>query len=382
MKLSRCAWLAASLVAVSLSSAALAKNDADVALVAARSHFFGAENVDQRTGQVDKEKVIITWFSVQSYAVAAKGRVFLLDSYIYRLSDTQGYVPTTLQELVDLGPEAIFLGHGHGDHADNAAYIAVKTGAHIYGAAEHCEAMAGDAARIFGAGTTVNCTSLTTPGSAPGSEVSTIDVMRPDVCITTFKHLHSGPAPLDPDFPQNLVNAVRDPRVDQLYPPLPPPTLNTRTQSLSGGTVSMFYQFSIGTFSFIWHDTNGPIKNFAPQIIPLLASLPKADVEFGSLVSTGESINGVRDIAMYIELIKPKIFFGGHSDNFNIGASPYYHQALQRQFDIFAIPDDERPEIGGFHDPYDYLRPRLATFEWKNKRWSETPDGKTSATCP
>jgi hypothetical protein len=84
MKLSRCGWLAASLVAVSLSSAALAKNDADVALVAARSHFFGAENVDQRTGQVDKEKVIITWFSVQSYAVAAKGRVFLLDSYIYR----------------------------------------------------------------------------------------------------------------------------------------------------------------------------------------------------------------------------------------------------------------------------------------------------------
>lgn len=73
-------------------------------LVAARSHFFGFENAEQKTGKVDADKVIISWFSVSSYAVAAKGRVFLLDSYIYRLSDTGGYVPATLQELVDLDP--------------------------------------------------------------------------------------------------------------------------------------------------------------------------------------------------------------------------------------------------------------------------------------
>ena len=380
MKKFQRALLGASLLALSYTMPAQAA--ADPALVAARTHFFGIQNVDPKSGAVDKEKVIIAWFSVQSYAVAARGHVFLLDSYIYRMSDTEGYVPTTLQELVDLKPEAIFLGHGHGDHADNAAYIAVKTGARIYGAAEHCEAMQGDAARIFGAGTSVSCTSLTTLGATPGSERATIDQMRPDVCVTSFKHLHSGPAPLDPDFPQNLINPVRDPRVNELYPPLPPPSLNTRTQSLNGGAVSMFYQFSIGGFSFIWHDTNGPIKDFQPQLIPLIASLPKADVEFGSLVSTGETINGVRDIAMYIQLVKPKIFYGGHSDNFNIGASPYYHQALQRQFDIFNMPDAERPVIGGFHDPYDYLRPGLATFEWKSKAWDAVPEGKEAVHCP
>jgi len=387
MKRSKAALAVAAIFVASLSltAPAYAKNSppqVDPALVAARSHFFGAENVDPRTGEVDKEKVIFSWFSVQSYAVAARGHVFLMDSYIYRVSDTEGYVPTTVQELVDLDPEFIFLGHGHGDHSDNAAYIAVKTGARIFGAAEHCEAMAGDAERIFGAGTEVNCTALTTPGSVPGAEVSTIDAMRPDVCIRSFKHLHSGPAPLDPDFPPNPINPVRDPRVNELYPPLPPPTLDTRTQSLNGGSVSMFYQFTVGDFSFIWHDTNGPIKDFQPQLIPLIASLPKADVEFGSLVSTGETINGVRDIAMYIQLVKPKIFYGGHSDNFNIGASPYYHQALQRQFDIFGIPADQRPEIGGMHDPYDYLRPRLATFEWKNKLWRAVPDGKIADRCP
>jgi len=258
----------------------------------------------------------------------------------------------------------------------------VKTGATIFGAAEHCDAMRGDAVRIFGAGTSVKCTTLVTAGSTPGAEVTNIDFLWPDVCITSFKHLHSGPAPLDPDYPQNLVNPVRDPRVNELYPPTPPLALNTRTVAGAGGTVSIFYQFTVGDFSFIWHDTNGPIKDFQPQIIPMLAALPKADVEFGSLVSTGEAINGVRDIAMYIQLIKPKIFYGGHADNFNIGASPYYHQALQRQFDIFGIPVADRPVVAGFDDPYDYVRPGLATFSWKDKQWRETPEGKTSVSCP
>ena len=105
-------------------------------------------------------------------------------------------------------------------------------------------------------------------------------------------------------------------------------------------------------------------------------------MEIGSLVSIGETVNGVRDVAIYIENIKPKIFYGGHSDNFNIGASPYYHQALERQFEIFGIPEEERPEIRGFHDPYDYLRHGLATFEWRDRVWRDKPDGKSGYWCP
>jgi hypothetical protein len=379
MKLCRIGALA---LAAALAMPAFAKHDEDrAALIAARSHFFGADNVDQKTGKLDEGKVILTYFSVSSYAVAAKGRVFLLDSYIYRLADTPGYVPTVLQELVDLKPEAIFLGHGHGDHADNAAYIAVKTGARIYGAAEHCDAMRGDAERIFGAGTPVKCTSLTTPGSAPGSEITDINLMRPDVCVTAFKHLHSGAAPLDPSFPVVPINPVRDPRVADLYPTQPPPTLNTRTMAGAGGTISMFYQFTIGEFSVIWHDTNGPIRAFQPQLVPLIAGLPKADVQLGSLVSIGESTNGTSDIALYVQLVKPKVFYGGHADNFNIGASPYYHRALRQQLAVFGVPASDLPMIAGWDDPYDYLSPGLATFDLKDKRWREVPAGKRKVSC-
>jgi len=183
--------LGALVLGVVIPSTALADTDVG-ARVAARSHFFGFENVNQRNGRVDRDKVIISWFSVQSYAVAAKGRVFLMDSYIYRLSDTPGYVPGTLQELVDLDPEAIFIGHGHGDHADNAAYIAVQTGARIFGAAEHCDAMRGDAERIFGPDTEVQCAALTTPESIPGDEVRDVGFLRPDICITSLEHLTPG----------------------------------------------------------------------------------------------------------------------------------------------------------------------------------------------
>jgi len=313
--------------------------------------------------------------------MAIRGHVVLLDSYIYRMADRPSYVPTTLRELVDLQPEAIFLGHGHFDHADNAAYIAGLTGAEIFGAAEHCTAMAADAVRHLGANATVKCTPLTTAGSVPGTEVRSIDRFRPDFCVSTFKHLHSGAAPLDPDYPQNLVNAVRDNRYEKLFPPQPAPNPNPTTVAGAGGTVSMLYQFTVGNFSLLWHDTAGPLKNFQPHILPMLANLPKVDVELGSVVSLGESVNGVRDIGQYIERVKPKLFYANHTDNFNIGASMFYQRALVRQFDIFNIPAAERPEMPGFHDPYDYVRPGLATFKWDSPRWNAVPAGKVATPC-
>ena len=101
-----------------------------------------------------------------------------------------------------------------------------------------------------------------------------------------------------------------------------------------------------------------------------------------SVVSLGETVTGVYDIGLYIQQVKPKLFYANHTDNFNIGASVYYQRALLKQFDTFGIPAAERPEIPGFHDPYDYLRPGLSTFQWKSARWDEVPAGKRAERCP
>jgi len=131
---------AAALVMAAFATPAPAK-DADQALVKARQKFFGIENVDEK-GKVKKDKVIFSWATNTTYVASVRGRVMLLDSYLLHAElPTDGPIDKRRtkalpQDFVDLQPEAIFLGHGHGDHADNAAYVAKWTGATIYASPE------------------------------------------------------------------------------------------------------------------------------------------------------------------------------------------------------------------------------------------------------
>jgi len=183
------------LLALTLSFGAQAKKvDASAATIAARSRIFGAANVDQRTGRVNKDRVILSWITNASFAAAAGGHVMLLDTFVTRLEVMAGRTPLVIRDLVDLQPEAIFLGHGHGDHADNAAFLSQQTGAPIFASPETCDVMQRDAQRNFTKGftatSTVTCNGVTTRGSIPGSELVRIGVLEPDVSIVGFKHLH------------------------------------------------------------------------------------------------------------------------------------------------------------------------------------------------
>ena len=111
------------------------------AMVAARQKVFGTEAVDAKNGTLRTDRVVFSWLTNATFAAAMKGHVVLLDSFITRLEVKPGRTPIVIQDLVDLKPEAIFLGHGHFDHADNAAYIAQETGAIIYATPETCDNM-------------------------------------------------------------------------------------------------------------------------------------------------------------------------------------------------------------------------------------------------
>lgn len=195
--------------------------------------------------------------------------------------------------------------------------------------------------------------------------------------------MHSGTVPLDPTLPADPINPVRDPRVDSLYPAQPAPSIDTRTVAGAGGPIPIMYQFTVAgsDFTFTWHDPAGPLKEQAPQILQILAALPKTDIELGAGVSLGETVNGVRDITTYIDQLRPKVFDMTHTDNFNIGASPYYLRAIDREFDLFHVPPADRPNIRGLHDPYDYLRPQLLTFDPKDPVWRDNRQGRRAAAC-
>jgi glyoxylase-like metal-dependent hydrolase (beta-lactamase superfamily II) len=143
-------------------------------MVAARQKVFGTEAVDAKNGAVRADRVVFSWLTNATFAAAMKGHVVLLDSFITRLEVTPGRTPIVIQDLVDLKPEAIFLGHGHFDHADNAAYIAQETGAVIYATPETCDNMHIDATNNFANGYTlvkdVVCRPQTGRGSIPAKK--------------------------------------------------------------------------------------------------------------------------------------------------------------------------------------------------------------------
>jgi hypothetical protein len=215
------------------------RNDASEATIAARQKFFGMENVDPWNGQVRPDRVIISWTTNASLAASIKGRVVLLDTYLNRLevAPPPGQpdlrrTPINVQEFVDLHPEAIFLGHGHGDHADNAAYIAKWLNIPIYSTPETCDVMQADVTRMFNDPNTVNggvklipdgnpvtCIPIVSRGSVPGTEVAHIKQLEPLACIVAFKHIHSGTVARDPNFPFTAITNDYDPREQALYPP-------------------------------------------------------------------------------------------------------------------------------------------------------------------
>jgi len=418
---SSCLCAAAAALLLSTSAAADSDHARDPVLVAARSKVFGPENVDQRSGQVSRDLVIFSWITNASFAASVKGRVVLLDTFVTRLEVMPGRTPFVIQDLVDLRPEAIFLGHGHFDHADNAAYISKKTGATIYASPETCDNMQLDAVKIFGAGSTVQCVSITSRGSIPGSEIVTLRQLEPVATITAFKHLHStNTAPQDTSFPPVVINSpvagscatpcnLADARDASLFPAGMPlsSVLNISTSRLGqGGPISIYYQFKLhgeNRFTFAWHNTTGALKEgcalpnnlpapapantpsqpgqdargcFGPavgqQLANVMESLRPTDVEIGSVVSLGFGINGERDIVTYNQHVAPKVFIPNHVTAVAVESSSLeWKVGYQKVQDAMGVPEAQRPQLRWLVDPNDYLRPLV--FDPRDDRWKKEP---------
>ena len=440
----------------------------DAALVQARQKFFGAENVDEK-GRVDKDKVIFSWATNTTYVVSALGRVLLLDSYINRPElptaplDTRR-TPILPQDFVAVRPEAIFLGHGHGDHADNAAYVAKWTGATIYASPETCLVMQQDVTRMWndpnlvngGAkiipnGDPVNCVGVVPTNSPPGEYTGTLEnptggsttVRRitqfdPQICILTFKHVHSGTAPVDPTFEHAVFSNLGDPRYGGrvittptpavTYPAMfptgtsfTPPSnpalavpgqMNTTTTGFGGsaGIIEIWYHFVIRgaegrNFTIAYVNSAGPVKegigtgspglvtlaqyndpaNNGPAIalakevgkglFSIMDRLPQTDVLLGSIVSLGATANQQRDIIQYTQHLKPKVYYPGHLTDVAQAGSAIYHKLSWRQTALnMGFPQSEWPEFRLQIDPNDFLVPQV--FNPRDERWSKSREAE------
>jgi len=386
----------ASLV-VCTSTVALADKGADPAVVKARAFFFGAENVNTK-GEVDNSKVIFSWLTNATLAASIKGHIVLLDTFIHRAEAAPGRTPFVVEDLLSLKPEALFLGHGHGDHADNAAWLSAKLSIPVFASAETCIDLQADARKFFASGAIntnkIDCHDVTSFGSEPGAEVVNISALEPVASITAFRHLHSGTSSPETSFPITPVQNIADPRDPQLYPPGTPHSFTT--SGGPGGPVSIWYSFVVhgqNNFTFSWHNTTGDLVNgctidrgftvanginncwgprVAAQVKARIAALPPTDLEFGSFVSLGFAVNGMRDPIENSAVLQPKVWIPIHQTNAALPTSaPEFQVAYQKQLNqmIPALTPAQRPEARWMIDPIDYVKPMV--FDPGDDRWKK-----------
>ena len=382
-----------------LAFGAAAKPPATADMVRARNLMFGAENVDQRTAQVDSGKVIFSWLTNATLAASVKGHVILLDTFVHRPEAVPGRTPFVVEDLISLAPEMAFLGHGHGDHADNAAWIGAKLGIPIFASAETCADLKNlDMPNLIStaavpAGSTLDCRDVTSFGSHPGAEIIKIKALEPVATITAFRHFHSGTSYAESRFPITPVNNEADPRDAAMYPPGVPHSF--RTRGVIGGPISIYYHFVVRgdhDFTFVWHNTTGdlhngctldhgvpncwddmfPAEGVSANVRKAIASLSETDVEFGSFVSLGYRTTGMRDPIENTALLKPKIWVPIHQTNAALPTSSLwfkiaYLSQLQQMAGVLTA--DQKPEYRWMVDPDDYLKPMV--YDPKDVRWKK-----------
>ncbi len=327
------------------------------ATIAARRRFFGDAAVDPETGAVRADQVLVAWFGCASFAIAMGGTVFLCDAWVPR-GVTSGYVPTTPAEVAALRPVAIFIGHGHFDHAADAGPIAQASGAVVHGTAEHCATARGQVR-----GAEFPCKELGSADSSPGDRYDF--ELAPGLSVTAIRHIHSAPTrrAAGPGASARVIPApcLCDIRTH-------PPTLAdaghlARNISAPEGGV-LLYQFRTESFTLTWHDSSGPLVEKAPHVLDVLRGLPRSDVHIGAIQGFNQFTNGLRDPRTYIEALRPKVFVPNHHDNW-LPVMTARGEAMRTPFhdELARIPAADRPEVRMLLDPSDYLASGRLAFD-------------------
>jgi hypothetical protein len=357
------------------------------ATISARRHYFGAENVDA-SGAVRRDRVILSWTGVSSFAASLNGHVVLLDAWIPRgapcyphLNQFPGagvqmplcitawphsmkYVGTTDTELAALAPSAYFFGHAHFDHAgDLPTVIRSNPAMVVFGAQEHCDDIAADTALKLPA---FKCVPVFKAGAGMGSIAKLPPNTLSGVKITAVKQPHSAPDRRPgAASPQDAHAAQLKACTGLTAFPVSPNEPFTWLAPHSG-SLAVAWHFQLGNFSLMWQDTAGPIHSGntytsidglpyeGAQVIKAFESLPRPDVRL--------ALSGSPVLSDHMSALGyPKVLVPVHGDP----CSRNQNAAVQRY--LQELPADKRPTVRFLSDPDDYVKPIV--FDPASPQW-------------
>jgi hypothetical protein len=378
------------------SGASRASTRLSAATIAARRHYFGAENVDASTGAVRRDRVIVSWTGVSSFAASFNGHVVLLDGWIPRgapcyphlgaVAEAQTqmplcrsawphsmkYVGTTDRELAALAPRAYFFGHAHFDHAgDLPTVIRANPDMVVFGAQEHCDDITGDSVLKLPA---FKCVAVFKARADMGSIAKLPADTLPGVEITAVKQPHSAPSdakltPASADLSPQAARVAQLQACKQLAGFPVGPSEPMTWLAPHSGSIALAWHFRLGEFSLIWQDTAGSIHSGTKytsidgltydgtQVTRAFQSLPRVDVRLVSGTS------GV--MADHLSALRyPKVFVPLHGDPCFQNVHADIRRFLERE-----LAADKRPDVQFVRDPDDYLKPII--FDPASPRWRD-----------
>ncbi len=328
---------------------------------------------------VEDGKVKLWWFGVSSFVVSGGGHLWLMDAW-EPIGLQANYVPIGREEIAAIQPEAIFIGHGHFDHAADAGYIAGRSGAVVVGSEEICTSVQADAAQE-GLQDAFDCLITgTAVMPAPGTTqtVKLWDDMQP---IAVLQHIHSAASPQTyqvgdtpfihvPNLLPFLGYLNSDPEEWLRF-------LSTLTLE-QGGTWA--YHFQFGDFTLLWHDSTGPIVESDADGAAVQAALDSfpgcVDVQLGAIVGFDQPISGLRDPRLYVEHAHPRVFLPNHHDAWAPvigGGAAAYQTEWQREMASLEHP----PLVDYLTDPQDYMVAR--SYDIHDPIWAEPMPGSSCA---
>jgi len=126
-------------------------------------------------------------------------------------------------------------------------------------------------------------------------------------------------------------------------------------------------------------DYNNPAKTaerawaaaIGKGLFDIMDNLPRTDVLLGSIVSLGAAANQQRDIIMYQQHLRPKVYYPGHlTDVAQAGSALYHKLSWQQTAYNMGFVQSDWPEFRLQIDPNDFMVPQV--FNPKDDRWNKS----------